>query len=149
MRDAGRSSGRRLIVADAYFIALGQLVSEGLDNETPLSLPTSSDPVLAPALAWTRENLRTATVGEVARHVGLSERSLRRHFDAELGMSWRDYFLQARLLRAMALLAEPRPSILEVAIAVGFDNVSSFNRAFRMRTGESPSTYRKQRARLD
>jgi AraC-like DNA-binding protein len=135
-------------VADAYFAALGQLVSEGLDNETPLSLPTSSDPVLAAALAWTRENLRTATVGAVARHVGLSERSLRRYFDAELGMSWRDYFLQARLLRAMALLAEPRPSILDVAIAVGFDNVSSLNRAFRIRTGESPSSYRKQRARV-
>ena len=59
-------------------------------------------------------------------------------------MSWRDYFLQARLLRAMALLAEPRPSILDVAIAVGFDNVSSLNRAFRIRTGESPSSYRKQ-----
>ena len=56
-------------------------------------LPTSSDPVLAGALDWTAENLRTATVGAVARHVGLSERSLRRHFDAELGMSWR------RLLR--------------------------------------------------
>ncbi len=134
-------------VSDAYFAALGQLVSDGLDNETPLFLPTSSDPVLAGALNWTAANLRTATVGDVARHVGLSERSLRRHFAAGLGMSWRDYVVQARLLRAMALLAESRPSILEVAMAVGFDNVSSFNRAFRMRTGETPSSYRKHRAR--
>ena len=134
-------------VADAYFIALGRLVSEALDSEAPLFLPTSSDPVLAAALAWTRENLDTARMGEVARHVGLSERSLRRRFEAGLGMSWRNYVIQARLLRAMALLAEPGPSVLHVANVVGFDSLSSFNRAFRVRTGVTPSAYRKQRAR--
>src|ERR1700729_1090853 len=134
-------------VADAYFIALGRLVSEALDSEAPLFLPTSSDPVLAAALAWTRENLETARMGGVARHVGLSERSLRRRFEAGLGMSWRNYGIQARLLRAMALLAEPGPSVLEVANAVGFESLSSFNRAFRARTGVTPSAYRRQRAR--
>jgi AraC-like DNA-binding protein/mannose-6-phosphate isomerase-like protein (cupin superfamily) len=134
-------------VGDAYFIALGRLVSEALDSEEPLFLPTSTDPVVAAALTWTRENLATASVVEVGRHVGLSERSLRRRFETELGMSWRNYVMQARLLRAMALLAEPGPSILHVAGAVGFDSLSSFNRAFRGRTGVTPSTYRKQRAR--
>jgi AraC-like DNA-binding protein len=134
-------------VADAYFSALGRLVSEALDSEAPLFLPRSSDPVLGAALAWTRENLHTARMGEVANHVGLSERSLRRRFEAGLGMSWRDYVIQARLLRAMALLAEPGPSVLHVANVVGFESLSSFNRAFRVRTGVTPSVYRKQRAR--
>ena len=134
-------------VADAYFVALGRLVSEALDSESPLFLPSSSDPVLAAALTWTRENLDTARMGEVAHHVGLSERSLRRHFEAGLGMSWRNYVIQARLLRAMALLAEPGPSVLQVANVVGFESLSSFNRAFRGKTGVTPSAYRKQRAR--
>jgi AraC-like DNA-binding protein/mannose-6-phosphate isomerase-like protein (cupin superfamily) len=134
-------------VGEAYFVALGRLVSEALDSEAPLFLPTSSDPVLAAALAWTREHLDTATMGDVARHAGLSERSLRRRFEAGLGMSWRNYMIQARLLRAMALLAEPGPSVLHVAGAVGFESLSSFNRAFRERTGVTPSAYRKQRAR--
>jgi AraC-like DNA-binding protein len=134
-------------LADAYFIALGRLVSEALESEEPLFLPTSNDPVVAAALIWTRENLATANMGEVARHVGLSERSLRRRFETELGMSWRNYVTQARLLRAMALLAEPEPSILHVASTVGFESLSSFNRGFRLRTGVTPSAYRKQRAR--
>ena len=133
--------------ADAYFIALGRLVSEALDSEAPLFLPTSSDPALAAALTWTRQNLDTATMGEVAHHVGLSERSLRRRFQAGLGMSWRNYVMQARVLQAMALLAEHGPSVLQVANLVGFDSLSSFNRAFRARTGVTPSAYRKQRAR--
>jgi AraC-like DNA-binding protein len=136
-------------IADAYFVALGRLVSELLDDEQPLSLPTSNDPVLAGAMAWTRENLDTATVAVVARQVGLSERSLRRRFDSGLGMSWRCYLVQARLLRAMALLAEPRPSVLQVATTVGFESASSFNRAFRQWTGETPSGYRAKRASSD
>jgi transcriptional regulator GlxA family with amidase domain len=134
-------------VADAYFIALGRLVSEALDSETPLVPAHLERPRACGALAWTRENLDTASMGEVAHHVGLSERSLRRRFEAGLGMSWRNYVIQARLLRAMALLAEPGPSVLQVANAVGFESLSSFNRAFRLRTGVTPSAYRKQRAR--
>ena len=134
-------------VADAYFVALGRLVSEALDTEAPLFLPASSDPVLAAALAWTREHLATANMREVALQVGLSERSLRRRFESGLGLSWRNYVVQARLMRAMALLAEPGPSILQVAGAVGFESLSSFNRAFRRKTGMTPSAYRTQRAR--
>ena len=126
---------------------MGRLVSELLDQEQPLSLPTSTDPVLAGAMAWTRDNLDTATVGAAARHVGLSERSLRRRFQAGLGMSWRRYLVQARLFRAMALLSEPGPSVLHVATTVGFENASSFNRAFRQWTGETPSAYRASRVR--
>lgn len=135
--------------ADAYFVALGRLVCELLDHEQPLSLPTSTDPVLAQAMVWTREHLDTATVTAAARHVGLSERSLRRRFSADLGMSWRRYLVQARLLRAMALLAEPGPSVLHVATTVGFESASSFNRAFRQWTGETPSAFRAQRARSE
>jgi AraC-like DNA-binding protein len=62
-------------------------------------------------------------------------------------MSWRSYVMQARLLRAMALLAESGPSVLRVANVVGFESLSSFNRAFREKTGMTPSAYRKQRAR--
>jgi AraC-like DNA-binding protein len=139
----GRSDSESM--AESFFATLGQLVSEGLDRETPLSLPTSPDPVLRAAMDWTREHLTGATVGAVARTVGLSERSLRRRFQSAVGMTWRDYLLQARLLRAMALLAEPVPSVLEVATLVGFDSLSAFNRAFRARTGETPSGYRRWR----
>ena len=132
-------------LADAFFVALGRLVSDSLGDEAPLSLPASTEPVVGAAMDWTRQHLGTATVGEVARAVGVSQRSLRRRFEASLGMTWREYLQQARLLRALALLAEPGPSILQVAATVGFDSLSAFNRAFRKRTGETPSQYRRRR----
>jgi transcriptional regulator GlxA family with amidase domain len=50
----------------------------------------------------------------------------------------------ARILRALALLAEPGPSVLDVSTAVGFDNVSAFSRAFAQHCGETPSAYRRR-----
>jgi AraC-like DNA-binding protein len=55
--------------------------------------------------------------------------------------------LESRLLRAMAALAEPGPTVLDVAVSVGFDSVSAFTRAFRSYTGETPTAYRRRVAR--
>ena len=131
-------------VADGFFATLGHLVSENLTDEVPHSLPTSGDPILARAMAYTKGHLDSVSAGEVGRCVGVSERTLRRRFQSELGMTWRGFLLQARLLRAMALLAEPGPSVLQVATTVGFDSVSAFSRAFARRCGETPSGYRRR-----
>ncbi len=131
-------------ISDTFFRTLGQLVSETLDHEAPLSLPTSTDPVVAAAMAYTKEHLESVTAAEVSRAVCVSERTLRRQFTATVNISWRQYLLQARLLRAMALLAAPGPSVQDVATAIGFDSVSSFARAFAQFCGETPSAYRQR-----
>jgi AraC-like DNA-binding protein len=128
--------------ADAFFTVLGRLVADALADEAPLSLPTSTEPVVAAAMDYTNDHLDAVTVTDVSRAVGVSERTLRRQFRTVLDMSWRTYLLHARLLRGMALLAEPGPSVLQVATRVGFDSASAFTRAFAARTGETPSAYR-------
>jgi AraC-like DNA-binding protein len=130
--------------ADSFFEALAQIAFEWLDHETPLSLPTSADPDVAAVMAYTRAHLEDVSAEDVARAVGWSERTLRRRFAETTGMSWRSYLWESRILRAMALLAEPGPSILEVAGVVGFESVSAFTRAFRSFGGETPSAYRKR-----
>ncbi|WP_460527088.1 AraC family ligand binding domain-containing protein [Flindersiella endophytica] len=130
--------------ADSFFQALGYVVAEALDDEQPLSLPVSADPLVRAVTDYTRAHLADVTVADVTRAVGVSERTLRRHFHARLGMSWRSYLLRARILRSMALLAQPDGSILEVSIAVGFDDVGAFARSFARHCGESPSAYRRR-----
>jgi transcriptional regulator GlxA family with amidase domain len=58
-------------------------------------------------MRYTRGHLAAVTPAEVGRAVGWSERTLRRRFVEATGLTWRRYLLHARLLRAMALLAEP------------------------------------------
>lgn len=131
-------------VSDDFFRTLGHLVSEALDHEAPLSLPVSDHPIVAAAMAYTKEHLDTATVDDVSRAVAVSERTLRRQFEAELGMPWRTYLLHARMLKAMALLAAPGQSVGATSTAVGFESISSFTRAFTQFCGETPSDYRQR-----
>jgi AraC-like DNA-binding protein len=130
------------LTADVFFAALATIAFDWLDRETPLSLPTSTDRDISAVMRYTQEHLASADVRSVARAVGWSERTLRRRFSQTTAMSWRSYLQESRLLRAMALLAEPGPSVLEVATTVGFDSVSAFTRAFGRRCGETPSAYR-------
>jgi AraC-like DNA-binding protein len=130
--------------ADDFFRTLAHLVGEALDQEAALSLPNSADPLVAAATAYTQQHLADVTLRDVCATVGASERTVRRRFAEEIGVSWRTYLTRARLLRAMALLAQPGRSVLDVSIVVGFDNASAFTRAFCRETGESPSAYRRR-----
>ncbi|MBJ7336144.1 helix-turn-helix transcriptional regulator [Mycolicibacterium sp.] len=131
-------------VSDGFFRTLAQLVAEALDHEAPLSLPTSDHPIVAAALAYTKQHLDSATAADVSRAVSVSERTLRRLFQESLGLSWRTYLLHARMLRAMALLAAPGQSVQATSSAVGFENLSSFTRCFTQFCAETPSSYRKR-----
>jgi AraC-like DNA-binding protein/quercetin dioxygenase-like cupin family protein len=130
--------------SDSFFHTLANLVAEALDHEAPLSLPTCGHPIVAAAMAFTKEHLDSVSAGDVSRAVSVSERTLRRLFQDMLGLSWRTYLLHARMLRAMALLAGPDQSVQDTASAVGFDSLSSFTRAFSQFCGETPSAYRKR-----
>ena len=100
--------------------------------------------MVAAAMAYTKDHLQSVSLDEVCRTVAVSERTLRRQFQREAGLSWRTYLLHARMLRAMALLAAPGQSVQQTASAVGFDSMGSFTRAFAQFCGETPSSYRRR-----
>jgi AraC-like DNA-binding protein/mannose-6-phosphate isomerase-like protein (cupin superfamily) len=110
--------------ADIFFRALLHLIGEALDQEPPLRLPVSQDPLVAAVMRFTTDNLGWVTLSDACVATGTSERSLRRAFAAATGMSWREYLLQSRLLRAMALLSQPEPTVLAIATSVGFASMS-------------------------
>ena len=128
-------------IADSFFDALASLLLEWLDDETPLCLPTSTDPIIAAVMRYTNEHLADVSATTVCAAVGLSERSLSRQFHTAADMTWRQYLLQSKLLRATALLTEPRRTVTDVATAVGFNSVSAFTRAFKKLTTETPTAY--------
>ncbi len=132
------------VESDSFFQALGYVVAEALEDERPLNLPVSADPVVTAATDYTRAHLDYVTVSDVTRAVGVSERTLRRLFSSHMGMSWRSYLLRARVLRSMAMLAQPDHSVLEISIAVGFDDVGAFARSFARHCGETPSAYKRR-----
>jgi AraC-like DNA-binding protein len=133
-------------LAELYFRALTRLLIEWLDEELPYSLPTASDPAVRAVIAATNDQLPTATMAGICEAVGVAPRTLRRRFLADTGLTWHEYVVQARLLRAMTLLTSTTRGVLDIATSVGFASPSGFTRAFRKLTGTSPAVYRARRA---
>jgi len=131
-------------ITESYFATLAYLIGETLEHELPLRLPTCSDHLVTAAMSYTQQNLPEVTIDEVSRAIGASTRTIRRRFEAHAGLSWRSYLLQARILKAMALLALPEQSILQISLQVGFNSLNAFGRAFTTQIGESPSSYRRR-----
>ena len=74
------------VEADSFFQALGYVVADALEDERPLNLPVSADPVVTAATDYTRAHLDCVAVSDVTRAAGVSERTLRRIFNTHLGM---------------------------------------------------------------
>ncbi len=69
-------------------------------------------------------------VAEAARELGLSERTLQRRIGEE-GATFRDLLGEARQDLSLTLLSDRQNGIDEIAFLVGFQDTSSFYRAFR------------------
>jgi AraC-like DNA-binding protein len=82
--------------------------------------------------------------GTVARALRLSPRYLQKIF-ADRGETLSRVIKVRRIAEARRLLERNesrKPSVAQVAYAVGFDDIAHFSRAFREITGMAPSTYR-------
>lgn len=149
MRETARwpLHGPETPVRRAFYSALAALCEEWIETqETGLFLPACDDPRLKRALDYTAQHA-DAKLADVCAAAGMSERSLRRHFRAETGLTWEAYRQRSRLLQAISLLGETEEPITEVAARCGFESPSAFAKAFRMAMGESPSDYRTRVAR--
>jgi AraC family transcriptional regulator len=77
-----------------------------------------------------------------AREAGLSPLHLLRLFANVLGVTPHQYLVRARLRHAARLLADDACSITDVALEVGFADLSNFVRTFRRAAGVSPRSFR-------
>lgn len=77
----------------------------------------------------------------VARHLGMSERTLQRRLSEE-GVAFATLVEEVRAELARLYLGDPKLAVFEVAFLLGYSEPSAFNRAFRRWTGMSPSQFR-------
>jgi AraC-like DNA-binding protein len=84
----------------------------------------------------------------VARALGMSLRSLQRRLEDE-GTSFKEVLAATRRELACDYLQGGRTSVTEVTFLLGFADTSSFARAFRRWTGESPSEWRERAAQAE
>lgn len=89
------------------------------------------------------------TIGALAEHLGTGQHVLRTVINRGLGYRNFSDFLHAwRIREACEQLTRPehaREPVLAIAMNVGYGSVGAFNRAFKDRTGMTPTAYRRNR----
>ncbi|MFC0266640.1 DNA-3-methyladenine glycosylase 2 family protein [Kushneria aurantia] len=98
----------------------------------------------AAAQAIDQGALERGSLVELARHIGVSPRHLRRLFQRVYGVSPQAWALTQRLLTARRLLADTPLPITEVAALAGFGSLRRFNALFLKRYGIPPSRLRRE-----
>ena len=87
------------------------------------------------------------TLAALARALGVSDRHLRRAFEAEYHVSPVQYRQTCRLLLAKRLLTDTDLPVTEVALAAGFQSLRRFNALFQSRYRMAPTELRKRPGR--
>ncbi len=89
------------------------------------------------------------TVEKLAARMGVSDRHVRRIFEAQFGVSPLQYLQTRRLLSAKQLLTDTDLSMTQVALSSGFASVRRFNAAFVSHYKLNPTQLRKAGAATD
>lgn len=128
--------------------------SAGLDPAAPD--PEPADPSDLPWLHRLQQRMAQdhlyreegLSLGRLAQHLGLPEYRLRRLIHQHLGhRHFSAYLHSLRLAEACAHLSDrtqAQRAVLDIALAVGFQSIGPFNRAFKAHTGLTPTEFRRQ-----
>jgi transcriptional regulator GlxA family with amidase domain len=83
-------------------------------------------------------------IPDLARRVGLAERTFLRHFIKATGLRPTEYLQQVRMMKARDGLETTNHSIDQIAWQVGYSDATAFRRLFQRTTGLTPSAYRQR-----
>ena len=114
-----------------------------------LSQMDSSRSLADSAALMLEENVHDGSASSlpaIADRLGVTDRHLRRIFQAAHGVAPRDYLATQRLLLAKQLLTDTTLPVTQVALASGFESLRRFNAAFAERYRLNPTQLRRQGA---
>ena len=144
----GRSSGSRRMAhmfavlsilacspeTDRYYVT-DELYSPDSGREGKLAVDAG--------FAYILENLTGhIRMAEAARLAHMSEPTFSRYFKKASGLTFTDMVKRLRISNACRLLDHSELTVSAVSAAVGYRNLSNFNRQFFAETGVSPRAYR-------
>ena len=116
--------------------------------ERPLTAAERTDQVrIKQMIGYIQAHFREKlTLDDIAAQANISRSSCLNCFRRVLGMSPMEYVIGQRVERALHLLDSRDLSVAEISDLCGFGDPSYFGKAFRKRTGLTPSGYRERRA---
>jgi AraC family transcriptional regulator len=116
------------------------------------ALPSSTRSHRGGLAAWQQRRIlefmvahpaENASLSTLAGLVRLSPYHFARSFKESFGEPPHRYWTMQRIERAKTLLADPRASVTQIALDLGFATTSAFSATFHRVVGRTPTTYRR------
>jgi YesN/AraC family two-component response regulator len=140
--DTLKAAVRGLTTSGGQGVRRGVAIAAGLGDDL-----TVVHPNVRRAIVFMREHFtEDITLDDVSRAAALSKFHFSRLFHQETGLPLHEYLHGLRVSRAKVMLGNPHVRITEVAYAIGFNDLSHFDRVFSRIVGQSPSEYRRSLA---
>ncbi len=95
-------------------------------------------------LSYIEEHYRDGELAELAKDLHYDMYWLSKEIKKRTGKTYTDLVQAKRLNQAAYLLTTTSMSVMDVAMAVGYDNISYFHRIFQKKYGVTPRKYRVQ-----
>lgn len=120
-------------------------VLSGFAEELTVIQAAKNDPLIEKAIDYINDNLlKNPRTEDVCSYLGLSKSYFSTYFKNKTQLNFRDYTLDLKINYAQEQLKFPEHSPGEVSVLLGYEDYRSFSRAFKARTGLTPSEYQKQ-----
>lgn len=86
-------------------------------------------------------------LADICEQLQVSQHKLTTAFKQCLGLSYYQYVLRQKMVRAQALLLETALDVAAIGLELGFSSAANFSTSFKQHTGVSPRVYRQQHAK--
>lgn len=106
-------------------------------------IPTKNNELIKKSIGYISKHFaKNLTLEEVASHVHLNSAYFSTVFKQSCGSSFKEYLNMVRIEESKRLLANTDYSVIDIAIAIGFEDQSYFSKVFKKYTGLTPKQYR-------
>ena len=127
--------------ADTFFASLHTLLDNCLSNGRKDFGDYSA---IKPAVAYVDDHFReNVTLEYLSRQFNISLSYLCRCFKQETGVTFMEYLTNKRMDYACEMLKRTNLNVAEIGAMAGYSDYCYFTKVFKKKTGESPSTFRK------
>lgn len=121
---------------------MGLLFMQLLNHTDRLSVPDPGQELALRVLSYVEEHYREGSLREIAEMLHYDEAWLSREIKRRMGKNFTELIQEKRLGQALWLLRNTEKKVDDIALAVGYENISYFHRIFARRYGASPRTLR-------
>ena len=123
-------------------LTMGLLFSQLLNHTEALQFESAEENIILSVLRYVEENYKDGSLTEAAAMLHYELTSLSRLIRQKTGKNYTELLQEKRLSQAAWLLRNTDRRVDEIAVSVGYENISYFHRLFAARFGCSPKKYR-------